>query len=244
MKIASWWRDAKSESPRLPPPEPRRSTHVILSDPFKIPPTSLLIRSKRHSRRVAEKIGKWKKKKWWWTSALMKIDRNALQIINTRQIFDRWMNPHRSGTSGVFAAIVYSLLLSKKSLPWPVRKEKLKKTTADVWRPEGSTWHRRLPGTKHTKTPYSNHVASKQGANYHLISLHHELFSRAVAAGTKDLRSPQRRHPAPPSWWWQVIHIPHNEGVKHPPAPSPPLGSRRAPSCCAAFNPQIFCETC
>lgn len=57
----------------------------------------------------------------------MKIDRNALQIINTCQIFDRWMNPHRSGTSGVFAAIVYSLLLSKKSLPWPVRKEKLKK---------------------------------------------------------------------------------------------------------------------
>lgn len=72
------------------------------------------------------------------------------------------------------------------------------------------------------------------------ISLHHEWFNRAVAEGTKDLRSPQRRHPAPPSWWWQVIHIPHNKGVKHPPALSPPLGSRRAPSCCVAFNPQIF----
>lgn len=109
--VKIWWRDANSESPRLPSPEPRRSTHVILSEPFKIPPTSSLIRYKRHSRRVVEKIGKWKK--WWWTRALMKKDRKALQIINTCQIFYRWMNPHRSGTSRVFAAIVYLLLLSK-----------------------------------------------------------------------------------------------------------------------------------
>lgn len=32
---------------------------------FEIPPTSSLIRYKKHSRRVVGKIGKWKK--WWWT---------------------------------------------------------------------------------------------------------------------------------------------------------------------------------
>lgn len=91
----------------------------------------------------------------------------------------------------------------KNPLPWPVRKEKLKRysrrLTSRGLHMTSPASNIMRPGMKYTKTPYSNHVASKQGANYHLISLHHELFSRAVAEGTKDLRYPPRRHPAPPS---------------------------------------------
>lgn len=81
----------------------------------------------------------------------------------------------------------------KNSLPWPIRKEKLKKHSRRL---TSRGLHMTLPAsnimrpaTKYTKTPYSNYVASKQGANYHLISLHHGLFNRAVAEGMKDLRS-------------------------------------------------------
>ncbi len=127
-------------------------------------------------------------------------------------------------------------------------------TSTNIWQPSNkynkhsskcSTWHHQhlnsmKPKTKYKKTPYSNHIASKQDICKHLISCHHHLFKTAILEGTKGLweqevvrGSTLYLHPDGNNSYSRYRGCDTSARID---APYPLLETHKALSCCTAFD--------